>query len=39
MARIYNPKYQKPAQNKRESGPKEKKGTNSASKEKEDAGK
>lgn len=39
MARVYNPEHQKPAQNKRESGPKEKKGANSASKEKEGAGK
>lgn len=31
MARVYYPNIQKPASNKRESGPKEKKGGNTAS--------
>ena len=35
MARVYYPKKQKPAQNKRESGPKEKKGASPADKGKE----
>lgn len=32
MARVYNPNRPKPAQNKREAGPKEKKGAGSAKK-------